>query len=178
MALKPIKTHLTKLGTQRTSKPDPDSILVNSLVKCMKSDFGSAFTHQHKTPDDILSFKNRLATLLMGFDVDQVHAGYDRYIYQEPVPKFPPTIPELAAFIRNNHHYYSSQKPAPTPVPQLERIKSTDPDEVIDCRTQSNLDFNKICDDEGWEKFKIKDSYSRAEIMELRKTYHEKLGMN
>lgn len=171
MALKPIKTHLTKLGNQRTSKPDPDSVLVNTLARCMKSDFGSAFIRQYQTPNEVFDFKNRLATKLMGFDDSQVLEGYDRYTCQTPAPTFPPSIPELIAFIRG------APAPAPQPVSKIEHIKSTDPNEIIDCRTQSNLDFNKICDDEGWEKFKIKDSYSRAEIMELRKTYHEKLGM-
>ena len=174
MALKPISRHLTKRGHQPTSKPDPDSVLVNTLARCMKSDFGSAFIRQYQTPNEVFDFKNRLATKLMGFDDCQVLEGYDRYTCQTPAPTFPPSIPELIAFIRGA----PAPTPAPQPVPQLERIKSDDPNEIIDCRTEANKEFNKACDDEERPEFKVKDSYSRAEILALRETYHEKLGMN
>lgn len=146
-------------GTARPGKHDPLADLINSLIACMKADFGGRFVARFPEQEDLRQFKRRLYSKLRGHDIDRILAGYERYVEQNPTPTFPPTVPELIASIRG----------VPVePVKQIERQPAKNPDEVIDCKTVANDQFNAFVASIGKPELKVADSYLKSEIDAMR----------
>jgi len=147
-------------GTAHPGKHDPLADLINSLISCMKADFGGRFVARFPEQEDLRQFKRRLYSKLRGHDIDRILAGYERYVEQNITPKFPPTVPELISSIRG--------VPVAEPVKQIERQPAKNPDEVIDCKTIANDQFNAFVASIGRPELKVADSYLKSEIDAMR----------
>jgi hypothetical protein len=147
-------------GTRDRGKNDPLADLINSLISCMKADFGGRFVARFPEPEDLRQFKRRLYSKLRGHSIDRILAGYERYVEQNPTPTFPPTVPELIASTRG--------VPVIEPVKQIERQPDKKPDEVIDCKTIANDQFNAFVASIGKPELKVADSYLKSEIDAMR----------
>jgi len=90
------KALANQIGSQQTFEPLEKCII--DLVSAMKSDFGNKFKSQFEDEQNSLKqYKRRLYAKLRGHDVSLIYDAYELFL--EDAPAWPPTVPELCAFL-------------------------------------------------------------------------------